>query len=361
MTRTLLTYDEVGVPIAIDDLIQMISPFDVPFQEHFGFTAMPEPKEIRYEWLEDELMALANRLNGAVTAVATTWILHSTAFAKAGDILRCGGEQVRVTTVVSATNLTVVRGYGGTVGVAHVDGASVDLMGPNLPEGQITERDTTARTIPFNVTQIFSDRLGVSRSTAEAKKYGITNLYDYHMAKKLKEQAILLERNLIYGRRLDDTVNRRRTMGGLNFYISTGVHAAGGAAIDYPMLVTVLRSAYDRGGRPDLLICSPRKKADIDLFNQSFLRVPPTEKTRSSIVDYIDTSFGRLSIMMNRYVRDTEIFIVQSEYIKLMTFTPWQKTLLAKTDDTDSGMLVGEFTMVIKNERAHIKIDNLAL
>ena len=65
-------------------------------------------------WIEQDEEAKIFTLNGAMTNVATTMILVSTVGLLPGQILRINetNENVRVTSVDSATNLTIVRGQG---------------------------------------------------------------------------------------------------------------------------------------------------------------------------------------------------------------------------------------------------------
>lgn len=57
--------------------------------------------------------------------------------------------------------------------------------------------------------------------------------------------------------------------------------------------------------------------------------------------------------MFNRFQRDRDAWLLDPEYLALGVFDGFQINELAKTGDATNSELVGEVTLVVKNESAH--------
>lgn len=146
---------------AIADVIDVISPQDVPVVKYFGLDGDPGKFRImnwpstKAEWLEDELASLTGTLNGSITSNATTVTVTDASKYKSGDIVEVDSEMMWVSSM-SGEVLTVTRNYGGTQ-ATHADAATVTIINAARLEGADAdyERAFTDITAPYNYTLAF--------------------------------------------------------------------------------------------------------------------------------------------------------------------------------------------------------------
>lgn len=362
------TYEStVGVKLDVEDAIYMISPFDVPFLGTYGqdggsVLGRDTTTSVKVEWLEDELVPGSTALGGAATTGDTILVVGDATIIKTNDLIRVGDEFMRVSghsVTTPATQILVQRSWGAPAATGYASGATVLILG-NLPqEGD----DPVAginfqRTQPFNYTQIYQDQVEITRTEEKAAKYGVRSESSYQIGKRLKENAIKLEKNLILGTREQDTVNRRRSMGGLDFFITTGVDSST-TTITEALLVDQLQDSYDRGGSVDLLAVGGTQKRKISAFDADSIVLARDDNVRGAVVDYIDSDFGRIYIVLNRWIPTRFAFGLEKQYIDLTWFDPFFVEMLAKTGDRQEWQMVGELTMKVRNEKAHFKFTAL--
>lgn len=360
------TYDStVGVKLDVEDAIYMISPFEVPFLGTYGpsrgsVLGRDTTTQTKVEWLEDELVPGSDTLNGAVTTGDTFITVDNQGYFKTNDLVRVDDEYMRVSGYgTTAGTLLVERSWGDPAAASHSDAATVLILGTLPVEGDDPVSGINfQRTQPYNVTQIYQDEVEVTRTEEKEAKYGVQSEAAYQIGKRLKENAIKLERNLILGTRADDTTNKRRSHGGLDYYITTGVDAST-TSISATALLTQLQNSFDRGGNVDLLAVGGTQKANISAFNSSDIRFARDENVRGAVVDWYDSDFGRIYIVLNRWVPTRFAFGLERQYISMVWFDPFFVEMLAKTGDRQQWQLIAEVTMKVRNEKAHFKFNAL--
>jgi hypothetical protein len=360
------TYEStVGVKLDIMDMINLISPFEVPFLGTYGkdrgsILGRDSTTQVKVEWLEDELVPVQDTLNGAITAAGTFIVLTDRTPFKVNDLIRIDDEFMRVMAISGTPQaLEVEKSWGTPAAAAHSNGAAVLILG-NLPQ----EGDNPVsginfqRTNPFNVTQIYQDEVEVTRTEEKQQKYGVRSESNYQIGKRLKENAIKLERNLILGTMNQDTSNRRRSHGGLDHYITTGVDSAT-TTISDSTLLDQLQFSFDRGGSVDLLAVGGTQKRKISAFDASKIVLSRDENVRGAVVDWYDCDFGRIYLVLNRWIPTRFAFGLEKQYIDLVWFDPFFVEPLAKTGDRQQWEMIGEVTMRVRNQKAHFKFTAL--
>lgn len=360
------TYEStVGVRLDVEDAIYMISPFDVPFLGSYGpdrgsVLGRDTTTSTKVEWLEDELVAASGTINGTATTGDTVLTFDDRSMFKTNDLLRIGDEFVRVSQYgTTAQTLVVERSWGTPAADTIADNATALILGTLPAEGDDPVSGINfQRTQPFNYTQIFQDEVEVTRSEEKEAKYGVRSEMSYQVGKRLKENAIKLERNLILGTRNQDTTNRKRSMGGMDFYISTG-HDSTTTEVTEAALLDQLQNSFDRGGMIDLLAVGGTQKRAVSALNRDDVRLSRDENVRGVVVDYYDSDFGRVYIVLNRWIPTRFLFGLERQYIDLVWFDTFFFELLAKTGDRQQGELIGEMTMRFRNEKAHFKFSAL--
>jgi hypothetical protein len=122
----------------------------------------------------------------------------------------------------------------------------------------------------------------------------------------------------------------------------------------------VARLCYNQGGKPDTILCSPFIKQQISKtftgFNTRNVDMTSSKKLNSAVDVYV-TDFGTLRIRPDRFVRSgdatrTSLYMLQMDMWAIAELRPFRIEALAKTGDAEKKMLVTEWTLVARNEKA---------
>lgn len=342
----------VGVRIDMDDAIQILTPTDVPLQRWVG----SEPtSSIKVEWLEEDLTPQSDT---AATVTGTgPWVLNVTDgnVFRVGDIVHKNDAAASVQYVVDSisTNAVTVSGFAGNA-TAPANGETFTIVGQYRAEG--SQPDTARsvdRTAKFNYTQIGQEKVEASRTQRKRAMYGVGDPYDHEVGKKFKELAIRFEKSMVLGQRAISGAADKRFMGGLFYYITTNT-VSNTAANAKVAVNSLLRKCYEQGGSPTVLMVSPAVKEAISAnIDPTLRRWSTTDKTAGSVVDRFGSDFGEVEIITNRHFPKTKGLALQKEFIKRKVFTGYFHEYLAKIGDGDQGEIVGEFSLEVKNEKAH--------
>jgi hypothetical protein len=343
----------------IEDLIHLLSPTDTPLTGGYGAdgrTALPNGTcfEKKVEWMHEDLLTPKSTLavaladgTGTSVSVATG---HGIRFSGPGDIILIENEYMRVVSVAGDV-LTVTRAFGGSTGVAHsTTGVPVLNLGQTLPEGS----DPNAarwqdRAGVYNMTQIFGPTaIQISGSENVVRKYGLggQSEFQHQVANRTKEHWIEFEQALLYGVRVEDAGNKWRQMGGLAYYITAG----NGATVDSSTttfsesaLLAMLQACYDAGGAPDRAVMgSKNKRLGSGFTSSGQIQIQRADNERGTVVDYFDSDFGRISLILDRWVRVQDVFVFEREQAQIATLRPLVFEMLAKTGDSMKGQIVCE-------------------
>lgn len=370
-------YDTGAQKTVITDAIDIIDPRDVPVIKFFGINGDPGKFDIvnwpgtKVYWLEDSLSTITTALDGTWASDWTT--LNVTAgtgkYFKPGDLVKVYGAVsgdyetniVRVSSI-STDALTVDPDYDGSnpTGTVAESGATVELVGSARTEGEDAdyERSNTSVSSDYNYTQIFQDDLKISRTADKISQYGKGGEWDYQAAKKMPELMRQMARTFYWGVRAEDDTTGAgiRSMGGLHQFISTNSTNLASAALTRKDIHDEMQDCWDEGGNPDLLICNAWVKRKISDMFEGYVRTTRNESTGGVIIDTIATEFGELDILMDRWCPSDRLYLVESQYIGFLAYDPFFWEMLAKTGDAMKGQVVGEYTLVVKNEQAHAMI-----
>lgn len=365
------TYDlTVGVQLQVEDLIHLISPFDVPLlggQIAGGASALSRDTayEKKVEWMDEELLVPRSTVGTIFNTADTALVVAAGDREKfqTGDLIKVGAEVVRVTGYPGgADTLTVTRAYDGTA-AAHAVGAELVGVGSALPEGSDPPNPRTKdRVNRFNLTEIFGPvSVQVSGTEQVVRKYGLPMTeFDYQISNRTKEMMVGIEQAIIYGARVDDPTNEWRSMGGINYYITTNVDSTT-TDITEAKLLDLQQTVFKAGGSPTILMVSAKQKRKISQFDKAgnFLQVERTDKTRGQVVNYYESDFGVVTVILNRWLRDSDAFIFSRDQATLMTLRPLAFEMLAKTGDSIKGQIVGEYTLAFKRQQHAAKFTAL--
>lgn len=348
----------------ITDYISLIDPTDAPAVEALGgldgasskFRFINGPGKV-VEWLEDDHLPLADSLSASITSVATTITVGDGSVFQEGHILLVGTEQMWVSEVNTTTNvLTVSRSFGGTTNASAAASATVAIVGMARLEGD--ESDDIAfvdRYVGSNWTQILHQEVKVTRSQNMLAQYGISEEMAYQGDKAVPALMRLLERHFYYnGAGSAGSATTPRTMGGYQAFVTD--NATDGSSLTQAKFETAIMNAYNDGGSgPWTAFCSPTNYQKIkNLYdNSAYLRIDRQETTLGMVIERVISPFGVVNLVLDRWAKNTEIPIIDESRAGFLTYYPFTQEPLAKGGDYEKSQIVGEFTLCIKNDKAH--------
>jgi len=310
-SNTYSQYDATNINEDLEQVIYNISPYDVPF-----LSMLPKKKatNIRHEWNLDSLAA-ASTSNAVIEGDEAT-LDASTATVRVSNI----SQIMDKTVVVSGTNRAVDHaGYS-------------DVLAYQLTKkGRELKRDTEA-TLLANQASLLGD-------DTTARKLGSLNSW--------------LTSNTSRGAGGSD--------GGYSQTTSLTVAATAGTqtqTFTEALIVSVQQDAYTNGGAPtQLFMCPVLKTAFVKFDGIAALRTNINQgNTPAQIIGNAEVyqgPFGKLEVVVDRFMRTTDVFMIDPEYVALGQVRPMQQWELAKTGDSEKRQMLHEITLVVENEAAH--------
>lgn len=380
--------DRSSVKDNIADRLDFMTPLDTPMLSYLGFmkdaggaasgaNSLSFPcTQTRHTWLNDDLVPSTSALAAAYSAAGgsiTVTTDHGARFDD-DDVIMIGLSRYLVTNVsVDTLTISIISDDA-----AHASGDVVYGLGNARLEG--TEASAiTARTTDFgsteNFTQIFMGKVDMSGTEQATEYWGINgDPYEYQVNKRLKEQAIQLERSCIYSERsatYPTTNATRRFMGGLSYYIrddaSANVTDANGQDLDEILINDMLQNIWEDGGMPDTIFVNMRQKRMLNSFLEPMVRVDRTETIYGTLVGTFHSDAGDLDVVINRHLKPDDLIILTREFIGIGPLSgngndrSFFVEKLPRSGDSDQSMMIGEYTMEVRNNtKAHGWIHDLS-
>jgi len=128
------------------------------------------------------------------------------------------------------------------------------------------------------------------------------------------------------------------------------------------MLKTTMASVYTNSGEDlDVLMVPPAQKAVVSGFTGGAQKqVDVTTAKVVSTVDIYVGDFFTVNVVPNRWMRSRDALLLNYDYWSVDWLRPIKQQELAKTGDADKRLLLGEWTLVAKNEAANGLIADLS-
>lgn len=235
---------------------------------------------------------------------------------------------------------------------AQVEGAAYTVTDP----GETTLLD--------NVTQIFSRGYGITDTNMATKRYNMSNKLAYEMSKAMKALATDVERAIIKNnKKVLGNASTARKMAGLPYYLKTNTQDNSGTARDltYALLNNTLEAVYKQGGDPDIIVASPRNKRILSaLLPLSTERTQKAEaKKIVATIDVFEGDFGIQRVLTDRWLPDTDVYVLSTEYMGTSYLRPFKREELPKSKDATEQIIIGELTLEVRAEKASARITDL--
>ena len=285
---TFKTYDQVGIKEDISDIISNISPTKTPFQSSIGNEGV---KNTTHKWQEDDLRAVATN------------------------------AQVEGFTAVS------------------------------------TAREATAYV--DNVTQILQETFNVSGTSDSVSTYGRAKESAYQASKA----SAALKRDLEHAfvgtaqTKVAGDSATARVMAGFQAMVHADLYTFTGGTSTLPTetnLLATLQELYEEGSDPTTIMVTPANGRTVMAWAAASGRerdLGDSKKIVNAVEVYV-SPYGSQKVVINRFLKSKDTLIFDPEMWKKLTLRPWFRETLAKTGDNTTMMIVGEFSLKHKNQRA---------
>lgn len=253
-----------------------------------------------------------------------------------------------------------------------------------------TYDSSTTPSREFNVTAILRQDIGVSETQRAVDSAGFKDAYAYEIQKATKRLAIKLEK-MVFAVLTTATgaSGTARVMKGFQSFIVTNT-AYAGANAGAPSLGDathdgqatagdfndMLELIYRSGGNPEQVYVSPKVKRQISAFTvpgaaagQPHARnIAAVDKKLVSAIDFYDSDFGLIQVVLDRWVPEStnattatasatatggQMFFLQRNMNRLAWLRPMTHQLIGKRGDSVAGIVVGEVTLEVLNEKAN--------
>jgi hypothetical protein len=301
------TYDQVGIKEDVSDIITNISPTKTPFQAGTGSEGIINRVAL---WQEDSLQAVAS--NAQVEgATAPNAVENPT-------VMRSNNTQILSKTASVSGSADAVKTHGRDKELAY----QLSLRSAEI------KRDLEFAFIGANQAAVAGSD-GVARQMGSAQSM-INNAVTYTMG----------------------------TGGGLNY--SGGLPTA--ATITETAVTATAQQMYANGAEPDTIMVKPGDSLNVASFqtNGRTRFVENGTRNVTNVVDFYESPFGKLKIVMNRFIASTDALVYEATMWKKLILRNWFRQTLAKTGDSTQVQIVGEFSLKHRNFGASGRITNLA-
>lgn len=245
---------------------------------------------------------------------------------------------------------------------------------------------STATTRParkINYTQIFRKDVMVSETQRAVNPAGFKDAYAYEVQKATKELARNLESRLFVtssATAVSGDFTASRTLTPFRGFITTTATGSGqtvsavgsgstAAAITATKLNDALERCYLNGGNPEQIWAFPAAKRVISQFSQpgGNRNIAAIDKKLINAVDFYMSDFGMHTIFIDRWIPQPtvtatgtassdmsgNIWFFERAKNRLAWLRPMAHSLVGKKGDSVAGMVLGEVTLEVLNEKAN--------
>jgi len=360
---TVIQKQIVGKKESVTDELLLLNPMQTPMINLLGFGSAVS--QVEHQWYEDKMVGDKTTLGGALDNAATSLPVADGSIFEAKHVVKVG-EELMLVTAVDGNTLTVVRGYANTTATAAAKGAQVEFQFVEGVEGADARKARyKGRQRVSNITQIFDETISISGTAAATSEYGIDDLYEYEKQKKELELALQLEKAVINGVKYESADGKVRQMGGLRNFIKTNVTDAAGTEVTLAKLGDAFQAIFEAGGFSSggnyKIVVGAKQKRAISAIDVDKVNITRQDNGRGQVVDHFLSDFGAAEIVLNNNVGPDEIFIIDANRaeIKPLQGRGFSHQFLGAKGDYNEGQIVGEYTLVLKQEQAHARIKGL--
>ena len=251
--------------------------------------------------------------------------------------------------------------------------ANAQVEGDDSPSAALS-----ATTRVFNYAQISYNPVMVSGTQEAVIHAGVNSELAYQIAKagkELKRDIELAETGKVNAGAGSGNGASARTSRGFeswtttnNTYGSGGSNSSGSVTdgtqrvLTETILKAEMKSCFDEGGDPDLLLVGSFNKQKVSGFTGNSTRMDMAEdRSLVATIDVYVSDFGEVRVIADRVLRSSgrSALLVDTGMWSTNYLRPFQTVELAKTGDAMKRLLLTEWTLVAKNEAGSATIADL--
>lgn len=132
------------------------------------------------------------------------------------------------------------------------------------------------------------------------------------------------------------------------------------AAFAETMLKTAVNSAWSNGGDARVILTNTSQKAALDGFAGIATKYNEVKGSNQATIvgaaDVYVSDVGNHTVILHRHVRSSVVLCLDPEYWSIAFLRRPRMETLAKTGDAEKRMIVTDFTLVSRNEKASAKV-----
>ena len=153
-------------------------------------------------------------------------------------------------------------------------------------------------------------------------------------------------------------------VGGNGTAVRTSAGSGNYGAFEESKLKEAVKSCFENGGNPTLLVVPPTQKQAVSAFTgiaaQRFEAPADKQSTIVGAADVYMSDFGTLSVVPDRFMTadggtgsGEQALLLDPTMASIATLRPFESNLLAKSGDSEKHQMLVEYTLQVSNEKAH--------
>ena len=311
ITNTYTRFDAKGVREDLSNVIYQISPEETPFMSNVG---RENVSNTFFEWQTDDLAA-AITTNAQIEGDDITSFTAVTATVRLGNYTQISRKDVII---------------AGTLEAVDKAGRRSELSYQMAKKSAEIKRDMEST--------MLANQAAAAGSTSSARKSGALLAFLKTNTSEGSGGGDPSYTTIPDAARTDATTTNLRSF-------------------SEALLKDVIQKVWTEGGSPSIVMAGPVNKQNLSkmagIAGQRFNATGAKPSTIIGAADVYVSDFGNVSIVANRFQRERDVFVLDPEYASVAYLRPFQTVELAKTGDAEKRMLLCEWGLKIKNEKAH--------
>lgn len=218
--------------------------------------------------------------------------------------------------------------------------------------------NATNPTRDANYCMIISSEWEVTRTEQKVLSAGAAdNRFAYEQDKAMKHWANQAENAILHGTLATGTGSAARQMKGIKRFASTLLTSFSATTIVESDFRDFLGNGWSQGIELDTVIVPKTLKNRIDSFTSGNTKyIEAAEKRVIGFIDVYESAYGVITIVKHRLALDTasnrDLIMFQSDKLKVSYLDKPHMEAMAKTSDSEKGIVVGELTAEVRHEKA---------
>lgn len=231
-----------------------------------------------------------------------------------------------------------------------------------------------------NRCQIMKKAFKISDTDEDVVKAGRKSEIGMQTMKQGRQIRMDLETSLMLNQASDSSEPRK--MGGLLSWLTTntsrgsggtsGGFSAGNTSAASPgtpraftetLLQAGIKSAWDNGARPSVLIMNSNQKEVFSTFDGIATQYQQAQGKLATIIGAADryvSNFGTFTAVADRYISTTDVIGIDPSYLKALWLRKFKRVELARVGDARPFHIIGEMSLEVSNEAAHFVVADLS-